>query len=344
MVPTTPTSAPPPRSKQGGIRASEAAPSPLSLLDLVRVVGRRWYLIVAIVVVTSGGAVFLHLMFPPWVQASVYLKFGQDWGRAVREERQSLDEAFGTNRALLAEQLMREGNIGPKPKPSPADDDETPSRAAVGPPLVVWDLSTANIDRCELPPNDLLRMVIIGNGRTPELAVAFLEHVSDRIVEEHLKVAERYREKWKRRRDVAAKELDRLETVRKNISSIEATEEREKALKSAALDLLKEVATIRGDEQQEAGDELKLQSTSMTSRTGTPKVLGPVGARALPLVLVIGTLSGLIGGCVVALIPDILRNRKLTAGTPRTENEDERMKEAEGRAAPKQGEFRAKKE
>lgn len=309
---------------------SEEVALPLSLREVATILRKRWLIVLGVMLAIAGGSLILHWRFPPWFQANVYLKLGEEWGRAVQSEKQTLDDAYASHRAALVERLMLEANVGPKPKVEPDEESERKkpiARQETG-SLVEWDLTTASLDRCEIPANDPRRVVMFGKGRTPELAVAFLEHLADRIVAEHMKTAELYRDKWKRKVNEADRELDRLATVRKNISTIEASGDREKALQTAALDLLEHVVTTRGEDKEKALEQLKLEGDSMTCRTGTPKVLGPVGARTWPLVIVIGIMGGTLLGCVVGLLPDAWQGwKRLAASPPQTEEEEPRGKE-----------------
>ncbi|MCA9091967.1 MAG: hypothetical protein KDA68_00650 [Planctomycetaceae bacterium] len=338
MVPVSPKSETQ-QAKKGSDDAlpSEGEASALSLRDVAAILRRRWLIVVGVTIAVLGGSLLLHWKFPPWFQANVYLKLGEEWGRAVQSEKQTLDDAYASNRAVLVERLMLEANVGPKPKVEP--DEETERKKPVvrqeSGPLVEWDLTTSSLDRCEIPENDPRRVVMFGKGKTPELAIAFLEHVADRIVAEHLKTAELYREKWKRRVHDADRELDRLATVRKNISAIETSGDREKALQEAALDLLEQVVATRGKEKEKALDQLKLEGDSMTCRTGTPKVLGPVGARTWPLVAAIGMLGGMLLGCVVGLLPDMWQGWKRQAASP-PQNEEE-PRGGKGKAGAEKG-------
>lgn len=331
MSDSSSTSQRPPSKRDPRERNSHEEERALSMRDIFSVLRRRWYVPAASLLIVAGLGLLLHSRFPPWIEASVYLKLGEEWGRAVQSEKQTLDEAFSTHRSDLAEQLMRDINVGPKPKQPLGEEEVDRSSPTKTSPSIEWDLREANLDRCELPPLIPRRIVLFGKGRTRENAVAFLEYVSDRIVADHQQVAERYREKWRGKLKTSEGELERMSSVRRNISDIVPSGEREKALQVAALGLVEDVVGNLQKDREDALTHLKLKGDSMTCRTGTPAVLGPVGARSWALVLIIGSAAGFLFGSVVCFIPEI------SAGLKKGSTPSDDLKENSDQVAQNRG-------
>lgn len=291
-------------------REQEAAPSeahPLRLLDLLSILRKHLPLILGLVCLFTVNAGILHWKFPPRVQSGVYLKLGEEWARALQSPDQSLDEAVRENRLKLERQLIREGTISRKFRPpetktsSGASADKTERE----PPLIEFDLTHASLSRCELSDIELRQVRLIAEGRSPEEVVDFLLKVTDAVVERHHQICEQARRRWTEKRDRSSHELERLETVRKNISAVEPQGDRETALKSTTVDLLDKMQRLQEEERSKSSDLLKRNPDSLTVRTGPPEILGPVGARTWPLVLVLGAFAGGLAGIFVALLLEI---------------------------------------
>lgn len=298
---------------------AQAESPTLSVRDVVRAIARQTPLFSGLTLLVLGMTLYFHWAFPPWYQANVYLKLGEEWGRAVQTEQQTLQESFAVNRTVLVERLMREGNVGPKPRPlDPEEGGPLPPLDSEAPPLVEWDLKTANLIRCELPPMDPRRIVLFGQGRTPDLAVAFLENTADRIVSEHLAISGRFRKRWTDAAELAQEELTRLQATRKTIQEMQIAGEREQTLQQIALDMLDRVEVHQHEDLDKARERLELSADSMTSRTGTPQILGPVGARTWPIVCSVGLLAGALAGSLGALTAEVWRLWRLQRVTNRS--------------------------